>query len=147
MWPGFLIDHMHVLYKKALVFDKWVNLGSGECTEPSLVWNRLLTSSWRIWCPEFSFSRILCMGPLLYSEEVYGIVSYLIFSVPFYITFKRNFSMWVTRGSYVDHIWITLWVSGSSESTSVTHFQPWSGYQCITNSQMIKHLKLLINFS
>ena len=28
--------------------------------------------------------------------------------------------MWVTRGSYVGHIWIALWVSGS---TRVTHFQ------------------------
>ena len=33
--------------------------------------------------------------------------------------------MWVTSGSYVGHIWIALWVSGSSGSTGVTHFQPW----------------------
>ena len=33
--------------------------------------------------------------------------------------------MWVTRGSDVDHIWIALWVSGSSGSTGMTHFQPW----------------------
>ena len=32
--------------------------------------------------------------------------------------------MWVTRGSYVGHIQIALWVSGSSGSTGVTHFQP-----------------------
>ena len=34
--------------------------------------------------------------------------------------------MWVTRGSYVGHILIALWVSGSSGSASVTHFQPCS---------------------
>ena len=28
---------MHVLWKKTLAFDKQVNLGSDECTEPSLV--------------------------------------------------------------------------------------------------------------
>ena len=33
--------------------------------------------------------------------------------------------MWVTRGSDVDHIRIALWVSGSSGSTGMTHFQPW----------------------
>ena len=36
--------------------------------------------------------------------------------------------MWVTRGSYVGHIRIALWVSGSSGSTSVTHYQPC--FQC-----------------
>ena len=34
--------------------------------------------------------------------------------------------MWVTSGSYVGHIRIALWVSGSSGSTGVTHFQPCS---------------------
>ena len=34
------------------------------------------------------------------------------------------FNMWVTSGSYVGHIRIVLWVSGSNESTRVTHFQP-----------------------
>ena len=35
--------------------------------------------------------------------------------------------MWVTRGSYLGHIRIALWVTGSSGwSTSVTHFQPCS---------------------
>ena len=34
--------------------------------------------------------------------------------------------MWVTRRSYVGHIRIALWVSESSGSASVTHFQPWN---------------------
>ena len=33
--------------------------------------------------------------------------------------------MWVTRESYVGHIQIILWVSGSNGSTGMTHFQPW----------------------
>ena len=32
--------------------------------------------------------------------------------------------MWVSSGSYVGHIRIVLWVSGSNGSTGVTHFQP-----------------------
>ena len=38
-----------------------------------------------------------------------------------YITFKKKTS---TCGSYVGHIWIVLWISGSNWSTGVTHFQP-----------------------
>ena len=38
-----------------------------------------------------------------------------------YITFKKKTS---TCGSYVGHIWIVLWISGSNGSTGVTHFQP-----------------------
>ena len=32
--------------------------------------------------------------------------------------------MWVTSGSYIGHIQIVLWVSGSNGSTGATHFQP-----------------------
>ena len=31
--------------------------------------------------------------------------------------------MWVTIGSYVGHIQIVLWVSGTNKSTGATHFQ------------------------
>ena len=61
------------------------------------------------------------MGPVLYPKEIYGIVLYLIFSMSFYITFKKKT---LACGSYVGHIRIALWVSGSSGSTGVTHFQP-----------------------
>ena len=37
--------------------------------------------------------------------------------------------MWVTYRSYVGHIWIVLWVSGSNGSTGVTHFQPCLQYR------------------
>ena len=33
--------------------------------------------------------------------------------------------MWITRGSYLGHIRIVLWVSGSGGLIGVTHFQPW----------------------
>ena len=55
------------------------------------------------------------------------VLFHLIFSMSFYITFKKeNLSMWVTRGSYM---WVTSGllcgsVHGSSGSASVTHFQP-----------------------
>ena len=40
-------------------------------------------------------------------------------------TFKKeNFNMWVTSGSFLGHIRIALWVSGSNGSTGMTHFQP-----------------------
>ena len=32
-----IFNRSHVLWKKTLASDKQVNLGSGECTEPSLV--------------------------------------------------------------------------------------------------------------
>ena len=71
---------------------------------------------------------ILCKGPVLYpakNEEIYGIniAPYQNFFMSCYLTFK-NFNMWVTSGSYVGHIRIVLWVSGSNGSTGVTHFQP-----------------------
>ena len=40
-----IFNRSHVLWKKTLAPDKWVNLGLGECTEPSLVWNQLTTLS------------------------------------------------------------------------------------------------------
>ena len=54
------------------------------------------------------------------NEEIYGIVPYQKFSCHVTLLF-----MWVTSGSYVGHIRIVLWVSGSNGSTGVTHFQPW----------------------
>ena len=47
------------------------------------------------------------MGPVLYPKEIYGIVLYLIFSMSFYITFKKKT---LACGSQVGHIWIVLWV-------------------------------------
>ena len=71
-----------------------------------------------MWCPEISFSRILCKGPVLYPEEIYDIVSYLIsVSMSFYITFKKKT---LACGSQEGHMWVTsghLWVSGSPSVT------------------------------
>ena len=38
-------NRSHVPWKKTLASDKRVNLGPGECIEPSLVWNLLTTLS------------------------------------------------------------------------------------------------------
>ena len=84
-----------------------------------------------MWYPKISSSRSLCKGSVLHctkNEEIYGIVPYKIFFMSCYISYsvlKENFNMWVTSGSYVGHIQIVLWVSGSNGSTGVTHFQPW----------------------
>ena len=75
-----------------------------------------------MWCPEILFSRSLCMGPVLYPKEIYGIVLYLIFSMSFHITFKKKS---LTCGSQVGLMWVTSGLlSESSGSTGVIHFQP-----------------------
>ena len=62
------------------------------------------------------------MRPVLHPKEIYGIVLYLIFSMSFYITFKKKT---LACGSQVGHMWVTSGLlSGSSGSTGVTHFQP-----------------------
>ena len=43
MWLGFLIDHM--FFRKRHCHLQ-MNLGSSECTEPSLMWNQLTTLSY-----------------------------------------------------------------------------------------------------
>ena len=58
---------------------------------------------WSMWWPEISFSRILCMGPVLYPKEIYGIVLYQILSMWYYITFKKKT---LTCGSQVSHMWV-----------------------------------------
>ena len=95
------IDHMFC--KKTLATYKWVSLESHECTEPCIIALKpayYIQLFWSMWCPKISFSRILCMRPVLYpakNEEICDMVSYLLF----YITLK-NFSMWVTSGLYQD---------------------------------------------
>ena len=70
------------------------------------------------------FSRIMCTGPVLYpakNEETHGIVSYLIFPYHFTLSLKRKYLGHAQEG----HMWVTSGLlSGSSESTGVTHFQP-----------------------
>ena len=48
---------------------------------------------------------------------------------------KENFSMWVTSGSCVSHIWIAVWISKSHGLTGVIHFQPcWNIYNILKES-------------
>ena len=137
MWLGFLIDHM--FFRKR----HWNLISERTLCLTGMKPNYYLKLFWSMWCPEISFPRILCVGPVLYPKEIYGIV---FVSMSLYITFKKklgglqppqlcikeltvikdwyltkNFTMWVTRGSYVGHIRIALWVS---KSTCVTNFQP-----------------------
>ena len=118
-----IFNRSHVLWKKTFHREPWASWMDWTITGMKPAY--YLKLFWSMWCPEISFPRILFMGLVLYPEEIYGIASYLIFSMSFYITFKENFSLWVTRGSYVGNIGIALWVSRSSGSTGVTHFQPW----------------------
>ena len=63
--------------------------------------------------------------PVLYpakNEEIYGIVPYQKISCHVTLLFKKKtFSTWVSSGSYMGHIQIVLWVSGSNGSTGATH--------------------------
>ena len=86
----------------------------------------------KLGCPKISSTRSLHKGSVLYpakNEEIYGTVHVLYQKFSCHVTLatfkKENFKMCVTSGSYVGHIWIVLWVSGSNSSTGVTHFQPW----------------------
>ena len=68
------------------------------------------------------------MGPVPYPKEIYGIVSYLIFSMLFYITFKMKT---LACGSQVSHMWVRTsgLLCGSvgqvDQQAGMTHFQPW----------------------
>ena len=44
---------------------------------------------------------------------------------------------------HVDHIRIALWVSGSSELTGVTHFQPWLCSLLNAAGQLVQEATLL----
>lgn len=37
---------------------------------------------------------------------------------------KETFSMWDSGEWHLGHIWVVLWISGSNESTCVSHLQP-----------------------
>ena len=104
MWPGFLIDHMFFRKRHWHLISEWtlglVNALNHHWCETSYY----LELFWSMWCPEISFSRSLCMGPVLYPKEIYGIVLYLIFSMSFYITFKKKT---LACGSQVGHMWVT----------------------------------------
>ena len=77
-------------------------------------------------------------GPVLYPEEISGIVLCLVF-----MSFlKENFSMWVSIGSLVGYILIALWVS---ESTGVTHLNPVVGYIAMDAWKTMTSVPVLIN--
>ena len=114
MWPRFLIDHMFFRKRHWHLISEWtlqlglVNALNHHWCKTSLLLYFKLFWSMCTWCPEISFSRILCVGPVLYPVEIYSIVSHLIFSMSFYITFKKKT---LACGSYVGHIPIAQWVN------------------------------------
>ena len=108
-----------------------MNFWSDECTEISLVQTSLFLSQAGfkyVVSKDFIFTKSVQSVYPAKNEEIYGIAPYQKFFMSCYISYfkKENFSMWVTSGSYVGHIQIVLWVSGSNGSTGVTHFQPCS---------------------
>ena len=48
----------------------------------------------------------------------------------FYIALKKLVASGGSQEGHMCHIQIALWVSGSSASTGVTHFQPWQIWNC-----------------
>ena len=59
-------------------------------------------------------SRSLCKGPVPRMKKSIALFHIKNFSC--HVTLLLNFNMWITSRSYVGHIWIVLWVSGSSGS-------------------------------
>ena len=132
MWPRFLIDHMflgkiHWHLKSEWTFGLVNALNHHWCE--TCYYNT--TSS--CFEPGILFSRILCVEPVLYilKKSMWHCFISDIFSMLFYITFKMKT---LACGSQVGHLWITSGLlygsvgqclSGSSRSTSVTHFQLW----------------------
>ena len=121
-----------------LASGKWVNIGFGEsvsCSESwYLEWNQLTSSSFFNACSvQRGFvlkmnkkSKVVmhvCSSvssgilPRAKGLSIYGIIFHV-----FGVILKRKT---LACGLQVRHIQITLWVNGSSESTSVTHFKPW----------------------
>ena len=71
----------------------------------------------KLWCPDISFSRIPCMGPVLYpakNEEIHSLISYPIFPCHFILLLRRNLHHVVASGLLC-----------GSKCTGATHFQPW----------------------
>ena len=115
-----IFNRSHVLKKTA---GKRVNLCLVNALKHCWCETSLLSKLfWSMWCPEILFSRSPCMGPVLYPPRMKKSMALFyirIFPCHFALLYL---SMWVISGSYVGHILIALWVSGS---TGVTHFQPW----------------------
>ena len=98
----FLIDHMFLI--------KYWSLCLVKCTESLLMWNQLTIPA--VLKHVVSLSRSLCMGPVFCilprmnkSMALFHITIFLCHA--FCIPFQKNFSIWVTSGSYV-YAWAHL---------------------------------------
>ena len=108
MWPRY-----HMFFRKqylVLASGKWVNFGSAECTEISLVWNQLIISSCfevAMWCPKISSSRRT--GSVSCQEWTYlwhCSTSKIFHAMLATLLLKR-------KVQHLGQIQIVLWVSGS----------------------------------
>ena len=118
MWPGY-----HMFFRKqVLTSGKWVNFGSDECTEISLVWNQLIIPLQAVMKHVVSKDSIFVQGTSSVFCQEWRNLWHCFRSC--YITFKKKTS---TCGSQVGHMWVTSGLfCGSSGSSGVTHFQPCS---------------------
>ena len=98
-----------------------MNLGSSECTEPSLVWNQSPSQAVlkNVVSRDFLLKNSVCRtSSVSWRNLRHCFISFWFFSMSFYITFKKKT---LACGWQEGHIQIALWVSGSA---SVTHFLP-----------------------
>ena len=133
MWP----DHMFFRKRHWHLISEWtlglVNALNHHWCETS----HYLKLFWSMWYPEISFSRILCVGPVLYPEEIYGVVSYLIFSMSFYTTFKKTLAC----GSQEGHMWVTSGLLCGS--VGQVDQQVWPTFNPVSNNSFIMLVKIL----
>ena len=128
MWPRFLIDHMfievHMIFIWHLV-SKWT-LGLVKANHAlnhhlyETSWYHLKLF-WSMWCPEISFSRSLCMGPLLYPCcQEWRTLWHCNFPCHFALLLKTTSACesQVAQKSVTSRL-----LCESSGSTGVTHFQ------------------------
>ena len=114
-------NRSHVLWKKTLASDKQVNLGPGECTEPSLVWNQLTTLSCFEACGVQRFhSQQFCV----WDQFCILKKSIALFHIWFFLLLHNILKKTLACGSQAGHMWITSGLL--SVSTGVTHFQPYN---------------------
>ena len=111
MWPGFLIDHMFFRKRHWHLISEWtlglVNALNHHWYETSLLPQAVLKHVvFRDFIPKNSVRGTNCVS---WTKIWHCFISDF-FHVILHNFLKENFSMWVTRGSYVGHIWIALWV-------------------------------------
>ena len=127
--PQTKLSGCHVFFRKQCwhLVAKWVNFGSDECTEISLLWNHLIISSCFEACgvQRFHLQEVCARDRFCsYPAKNEGLFHINNFSCHVsYITFEKKTS---TCGSQVGRMWVTSGLFCESDgSTGVNQFQPW----------------------